>query len=71
MTTANGDSIFVSVNILDDESVEGLHTFTVEVEDTDLVAPWTPATVEIIDNDSKCADYKIEKVCNFILFANL
>ena len=52
-TTVDGDTITVPLDILSDEAVEGLHSFTAAVMDTDLVMPWTPATINIVDNDCK------------------
>ena len=50
-TTANGDTILVPLDILNDTAVEGNHTFFVEVVDSDLVIPGQAANIEIIDND--------------------
>ncbi|CAI8030780.1 hypothetical protein GBAR_LOCUS17466, partial [Geodia barretti] len=50
-STANGDIISVPLDILSDTAVEGDHTFSVEVVDSDLVMPGQAATIEITDND--------------------
>ena len=52
-TTMDGDVIPVPLTILSDEAVEGLHSFSVEVEDSALVEPGQDATIEIMDNDSE------------------
>ena len=49
-----GDTATVSITILDDQTLEGLHSFTAEVADTDQVAPGASATITIVDNDSQC-----------------
>ena len=49
-----GDTATVSITILDDQTLEGLHSFTAEVADTDQVAPGASATITIMDNDSQC-----------------
>ena len=50
-STGNGDMISVPLDILNDTAVEGDHTFSVEVVDSDLVMPGQAATIEITDND--------------------
>ena len=50
-STTNGVTISVPLDILSDEAVEGDHTFSVEVVDSDLVIPGQAATIEITDND--------------------
>lgn len=52
-TTADTDMITVDLTILSDEAVEGLHVFTAAVMDTDLVMPWSQATINLMDNDCK------------------
>ena len=49
-----GDTATVSITILDDQTLEGLHSFTAEVADTDQVAPGASAIITIVDNDSQC-----------------
>ena len=48
-----GDTATVSITILDDQTLEGLHSFTAEVADTHQVVPGASATITITDNDSQ------------------
>jgi len=49
-----GDTATVSITILDDQALGGLHSFTAEVAGTDQVVPGASATITIVDNDSQC-----------------
>ena len=56
MSTSNGDTLPVPLEILSDEVVEGLHNFTAEVQQSSLVYPWSSAHIYIVDNDSECSN---------------
>ena len=56
MSTVNGGTTQVPLTILGDMAVEGDHTFSVEVEDGDLVVPGQDAIIEITDNDCELCD---------------
>lgn len=51
ISTMNGATFEVLLEILNDTAVEGDHSFFVEVEESDLVIPGSNATIQIIDND--------------------
>ena len=49
--SVNGNNFPVSLEILGDSEVEGDHTFSAEVVDSDLVIPGQDTTIQITDND--------------------
>ena len=53
MNTNNDNTLSVPLEILSDEVVEGVHSFTAEVQPSSLVIPWSSANIYIVDNDSK------------------
>ena len=53
MSTSDGDTFPVGVTILNDDVVEGLHSFMASVEASSLVVPGSDATINIVDNDSE------------------
>ena len=53
MSTADGDTFPVGLTILNDDAVEGLHSFMASVEGSSLVVPGSDATINIVDNDSE------------------
>ena len=55
ITTADGDTFSVDLTILNDDAVEGLHSFMASVEASSLVVPGSDATINIVDNDSESA----------------
>lgn len=52
-STPNGHTYIVTLDILNDEAVEGTHNFTAAVQNSSLITPASPATINIIDNDSE------------------
>ena len=48
-----GNTATVNITILDDKVLEGFHSFTAVIIDTNLIIPGASATVTIEDNDSK------------------
>ena len=68
ITTTNGDQIPVPLEILSDEAVEGDHTFSAAVQDSDLVIPGQATTIEITDNDCEglleyLFRHSLERIC--------
>ena len=55
MNTNNDNTLSVPLEILSDEVVEGVHSFTAEVQPSSLVIPWSSANIYIVDNDSECS----------------
>ena len=55
MSTSNGDTLSVPLEILSDEVVEGVHSFTADVQQSSLVDPWSSTNIYIVDNDSECS----------------
>ena len=53
LSTADGSVFPVSLRILSDDAVEGLHSFMASVEASSLVVPGSDATINIVDNDSE------------------
>ena len=53
VTTMNGNTVDVPLEILSDLAVEGNHSFSVEVVNTELVTPGQSSEIVIIDNDCK------------------